>query len=140
MKILFVIAFVFSCFVVSAQHVITIKKDSVEVVEGAYVTVNFDKTKDYILFSKDGSVSILQKTKFRTKKALGYMLACKEFDNCSNVTSDQYLLKKSDIEFSNVKKDYILLWEGHFNADKLILLVKMTETNKLQKVKEFRKI
>ena len=123
-----------------SQHVITIKKDSVEVVEGAYVSVNFDKTKDYILFSKDGSVSILQKTKFRTKKALGFILACKEFDNCNNVTSDQYLLKKLEIEFSNVQKDYILLWEGNFSADKSTLMIKMTETNKLQKVKEFRKI
>ncbi len=140
MKFKLLILIMLSGFCMFSQHVITVKKDTVYVVEGAYVSVNFDKTKDYILFTKDGSVSILQKSKLRTKKAIGYILACKEFDNCNNVTSDQYVLKKLEIEFSNVRKGYILLWEGNFNSDKSTLILKITETNKLQQVKEFKKI
>lgn len=125
---------------ISAQHVIKVKKG--QTIKGAFYFQGEDKTKDYLLFSEEGYVYILEKSKFKPKKAVKLLKAEEQdFLNPSNKSRIQeYTFQKNIINFSSSSTEYVKDYNGTFEDGGSKIVFKVSETNQLMEVREYERI
>ena len=101
---------------------------------------NENKTKEYFYFKEDGLVYIMQGTKKKPNKAIPYMLACMEQNNCNDISRVPYSFEKNLVEFSFNSANYLKVMEGTFQSNGSNLVFKQSETDEIMVVKEFERI
>jgi len=138
LKIIVYIVFLFLSFSGISQHTITIKKG--QTIQGIFMCQNDDKTKEYFYFKEDGMVYILDDTKRKPNKAIPFMLACIENNQCNGVSRVPYTFEKNLVEFSFNNANYLKVMEGKFQDNGTVLVFKQSETDELMIVKEFQRI
>ncbi|MCB9195154.1 MAG: hypothetical protein H6598_02930 [Flavobacteriales bacterium] len=136
-KILFIILILVG-WNVSAQHVIKVKKS--QTITGAFSYSNEDKTSDYLLFTEDGLVYLLEKSKKKAKKALIILKECAANPDCNELRSKEYTFEKNVINFSFDNTTYVKDYDGTFEEGGSKIVFKVSETNKLMIVREYKRI
>lgn len=138
MKYLIYISFWLFAISSYGQHTITIKKG--QTIQGIFMYQNEDKSKEYFYFKEDGLVYILDGTKRKPNKAIPFMLACIENDQCKGVARVAYSFEKNLVEFSFDGANYLKVMEGKFQDNGTKLVFKQSETDELMVIKEFERI
>ncbi len=123
---------------ISGQHVIKVSKG--QTITGAFYHQKGKKSFDYYLFKEDGNVYILEDSRRKPKKAMPYLLACVEVQNCSDSKVLAYTFEKNIIEFTFTGANYLKVMEGQFAENGQKLIFKQSETGELMVVKEFIRI
>jgi hypothetical protein len=121
-----------------SQHTITVHKG--QTIQGIFMHQNEDKSKEYFYFKEDGMVYILDGTKRKPKKAIPYMLACIENNQCNGVSRVEYSFVKNLVEFSFNGANYLKVMEGKFQENGTKLVFKQSETDELMVIKDFDRI
>ncbi len=138
MKIFVFIAALIVAMSASAQHVIKVKKG--QTITGAFYWESEDKTKDYLFFTEEGYVYIIENTKKNPKKALKLFEACTADPSCQEIQSKAYSFEKNIINFSFDNTSYVKDYNGQFEDAGSKIVFKVTETDKLMVVREYERI
>jgi hypothetical protein len=111
-----------------------------QTIQGIFMHQNEDKSKEYFYFKEDGMVYILDGTKRKPNKAIPFMLACIENNQCNGVTRAEYSFEKNLVEFSFNGASYLKVMEGKFQENGTKLVFKQSETDELMVIKDFDRI
>ncbi|CAG5081861.1 hypothetical protein [Parvicella tangerina] len=122
----------------SAQHVIKVKKG--QTITGSFCWQDDDRTKDYLYFTEDGWVYLLENTKKNSKKALKTLKSCASEPSCNDVRSMPYTFEKNIVNFAIEHTDYVKDYNGQFEAQGAKMVFKVSETDQLMIVKEFERV
>lgn len=117
-----------------------IKVKKSQTITGAFCWQEEDKTKDYLLFTEDGYVYMLENTKKKPKKALAIMKECATDPDCIEIKSKEYIFEKNVINFSFDNTTYVKDYDGTFEDNGTKIVFKITETDKLMQVREYERV
>jgi hypothetical protein len=122
----------------SAQHVIKVKKS--QTITGLFYWQDEDKTRDYLLFTEEGYVYILENTKKKQKKASAMLESCATDPNCNEIKSKDYTFEKNVISFSYGSTTYVKDYNGTFESQGEKIVFKISETDELMVVREYDRV